>query len=86
MACPSDNLVPLGLRGRRHPDQVPRLDAFKQAHPEVTVTPPPEPLRLGPRGRWTAAIPDADAVEHVTRWELADLLDVLEERFPVPPP
>ena len=31
---------------------------------------------------WQAAVPDGDSVNYLTRYELSDLLDVLEERFP----
>ena len=51
-------------------DQVPRRQAFEQAHPEVTITPPG-----GPRIRWEAVIPDRDPVK---RFHLSDLLDALE--------
>ena len=60
-------------------DQVPRQQAFTDAHPEVTIT------SGGAGSWWQAAVPDGDAMEYLTRFELCDLLDVLEERFGVPP-
>ena len=63
-------------------DQVPRWDAFKAAHPEVVITPPGKTAGA----LWRAVIPLPDGEDIVTRYELGDLLDVLEEHFPPPPP
>lgn len=73
------SMIPLNMRGQPWSDQVPRLTAFRAAHPEVTITNAGNPL--APAGWWQAAIEDGDAVEYITRFELSDLLDVLEERF-----
>jgi hypothetical protein len=84
--APDGSLVPLNLRGGRRHDQVPRLNAFTAAHPDITITPGGVPLAPAwdPAGWWQAAITAGDGtVEFVTRYELSDLLDILEERFPL---
>ena len=53
------------------PDQVPRLAAFRAAHPGVVVG-------AGP-GFWQAVIPEADGERVVTRYTLRELLDKLDE-------
>ena len=77
----ASSVVPLSMRpGATWRDQVPRRAAFERAHPEVTITSGGDPLRAPD---WCQArIPDGDTVEYVTKYELSDLLDVLEERFP----
>ena len=81
---PRASLVPLNMRGIPYADQAPRREAFERAHPEVTITPGSVPLASAwdRASWWQAAMPDGDSVEYVTRYELSDLLDVLEERFP----
>ena len=64
------SMIPLNMRGTPWRDQVPRQQAFEQAHSEVVITPPG-----GPRIRWEAVIPDRDPVK---RFHLSDLLDALE--------
>lgn len=53
-------------------DQVPRRQAFQEAHPEVTI------MSGGSGAWWQAVIPRRDGEYVTTRYELADLLDVLE--------
>ena len=78
---PRASMIPLNMRpGAVWQDQVPRQRAFEAAHPEVTITAGGDPLRVP--DWWQGAIPDGDAVEYLVRFELADLLDALEERFP----
>lgn len=60
-----------GLRGGLcEPDQVPRLIAFRQAHPEVSIT---------LDGLWRAVIPAQDGETVLCRYELRALLDKLAE-------
>ena len=67
-------------------DQVPRREAFERDHPEVTIRAGGVPLapESDRAGWWQAAILDGDTVQYVTRYELGNLLDVLEERFVTP--
>ncbi|HEX6527656.1 MAG TPA: hypothetical protein VF070_47715 [Streptosporangiaceae bacterium] len=59
--------------GASFPDQVSRRERFKAAHPQVRIT------FVGPA--WQAVIPLPDGEDVITRYELRDLLDVLEERL-----
>ena len=54
-------------------EQVPRLRAFRAAHPQVVIG------TLGERGAWQARIPEPDGESVATRWHLRDLLDRLAE-------
>ena len=76
----ASSVVPLNMRGQPWRDQVPRRQAFEEAHPEVTIT------AGGSPGAWWQAAIDAGGgeVEYLTRFELSDLLDVLEARFAPP--
>ncbi len=51
-------------------DQVPRRQAYEDAHPEVEIT------YHGPY--WKAVITDGTRQSNITRYELKDLLDNLE--------
>jgi hypothetical protein len=74
---PAGSMIPMSLRGGPWVDQVPRQRAFEKAHPEVEIT--------FLSTVWQAAFPDGEnAVQYVTCYELGDLLDELEERFPLP--
>lgn len=53
-------------------DQVLRLQAFREAHPEVVIGP-------GRFGTWQALIPRPYGEEVVTRHALRDLLDSLDK-------
>jgi hypothetical protein len=55
------------------PDQVPRLAAFRQAHPEVIIA------DLGFGGTWQARIPEVNGETIITRHRLGELLDRLGE-------
>ena len=68
--APRSSMIPLSMRGIPWQDQVLRQQAFEQAHPEVTIS------YLSTA--WQAAVPDGDMTRYVTRFELKDLLDVLE--------
>jgi hypothetical protein len=62
-------------------DAVERRQRFEAAHPEVTITVP------GTRsGWWIAAVPAGsvpdDPERKVTAWQLADLMDALEQIWP----
>ncbi len=54
------------------PDQVPRLLAFRAAHPDVIVG-------AGEFGTWQALIPEENGETVVTRHRLCELLDRLDE-------
>ncbi|HEY6316247.1 MAG TPA: hypothetical protein VIY52_36310 [Streptosporangiaceae bacterium] len=53
------------------PDQVPRLAAFRAAHPEVIIG------DLGFGTVWQARIPEPDGETVITRYTLRELLDRL---------
>jgi hypothetical protein len=57
-------------------DQVLRLKAFQDANPDVVIAPPD---RF--RTRWAAEWNDDHGSTIITRYELVQLLDALEERF-----
>ncbi len=54
------------------PDQVPRLRAFRAAHPNVIIGD-------GGFGTWQARIPEPAGETVITRHRLRDLLDKLDE-------
>lgn len=54
------------------PDQVPRLVAFRTAHPDVFIG-------RGEFGTWQALIPEANGETCITRYRLVELLDKLNE-------
>lgn len=54
------------------PDQVPRLRAFRAAHPDVIIG-------TGDFGTWQALIPESDGETVITRYHLRELLDKLDE-------
>ena len=54
------------------PDQVPRLLAFRAAHPDVIV-------EAGEFGTWQARIPEPNGEIVTTRYRLVELLDKLDE-------
>jgi hypothetical protein len=54
------------------PDQVPRLLAFRAAHPDVIVG-------AGEFGTWQARIPEPNGETVVNRYRLVELLDKLDE-------
>ena len=49
------------------PDQVPRLDRFRAAHPDVRIA-------AGETGWWQGRIPEPDGEMVITRYTLCDLL------------
>jgi len=53
------------------PDQVPRLLAFRAAHPGVTIG-------AGQFGTWQALIPEPHGETFVSRYRLCELLDRLD--------
>ena len=55
--------------GLCEPDQVPRLIAFRNAHPDVSIV---------LDGLWRAVVPSGDGETVVTRYELRALLDKLD--------
>jgi hypothetical protein len=64
------------------PDQAPRLERFRTAHPEVVFVPP-----ATPHDRWRAVVRSGLIRGDGTRttlgsWDLADLMDQLEEIYP----
>ena len=63
--------VRLGL-APDEPDQVPRLRAFRAAHPEVIIG-------SGGFGTFQARIPEPSGETVITRYRLAELLDRLDE-------
>lgn len=67
---------PMGHPGPRlvpdETDQVPRLAAFREAHPGVVIGP-------GEFGTWQARIPEAAGETVVIRHTLRELLDKLDE-------
>jgi hypothetical protein len=65
--------IPLNMRGGPWVDQVPRREAFEKAHPEVSIS----YLNTA----WQAVIPEPQGEEIHIRYELADLLDLLEGLF-----
>jgi hypothetical protein len=54
------------------PDQAPRLEAFRAAHPDVIIEP-------GGFGTWQALIPEPNGETVATRYTLRELLDRLDE-------
>jgi hypothetical protein len=54
------------------PDQVPRLAAFRAAHPDVIIGP-------GEFGTWQARIPEPNGETVAIRYTLRELLDRLDE-------
>lgn len=54
------------------PDQVPRLLAFRAAHPGVIIG-------AGGFGTWQARIPEPDGEIVVSRYRLCELLDRLDQ-------
>jgi hypothetical protein len=54
-------------------DQYPRLQAFRERHPEIVIG------TLGRGGPWQARIPEDHGETVVTRYTLRDLLDRLDE-------
>jgi len=58
-------------RADNEPDQVPRLLAFRAAHPEVIIGD-------GGFGTWQARIPEPDGETVTTRYTLRELLDRLD--------
>jgi len=57
---------------REEPDQVPRLQAFRAAHPEVIIGD-------GGFGVWPARIPEPDGERIISRYALRELLDKLDK-------
>ena len=57
---------------REAPDQVPRLRAFRTAHPEVIIGD-------GGFGMWQARIPEPDGERIISRYTLRQLLDRLDD-------
>lgn len=53
-------------------DQVPRLAAFRAAHPDVVIGD-------GEFGTWEGRIPEPDGETVATRYTLKDLLDKLDK-------
>jgi hypothetical protein len=68
--------VPLNMRGQPWRDQVPRRLAFEAAHPDVVIS--------FLDTAWQAVIPQPAGEHVIVRYELSDLLDVLEARFAPP--
>jgi hypothetical protein len=54
------------------PDQVPRLLRVRERHPDVIIG-------RGGFGTWQALIPEPNGQIVITRYDLGDLLDKLEE-------
>jgi hypothetical protein len=75
-AFPAGSRVPMLMRSATWQDQVPRRQAFEAAHPEVDIS--------FLSTAWQAVIPLPDGEHVVVRYELADLLDALDERFAPP--
>ena len=73
LARPALGLVP------DEPDQVPRLLAFRKAHPDVIIGD-------GGFGTWQARIPAPNGETVVTRYRLVELLDRLDEVTGQPEP
>jgi len=73
---PRASLVPLNMRGIPYADQVPRRQEFEREHPEVRIT--------FLSTVWQGVIPQPDGEIVVTRYELSDLLDAMEEHFTPP--
>ena len=67
---PRASLVPLNMRGIPYADQVPRRQEFEREHPEVRIT--------FLSTVWQGVIPQPDGEEVHIRYELSDLLDLLE--------
>jgi len=64
----------------RYVDQVVRKEAFMHANPSVEIL---SPRQLGGR-EWVATWDEERGSTTIHRFELRDVLDVLEERFGVP--
>jgi hypothetical protein len=61
-------------------DQVKRRERFQRHNPSVTIL---SPRQLGGR-KWVASWDEETGSTTITRFELRDVLDVLEDRFGVP--
>lgn len=61
-------------------DQVLRREMFQKAHPSVEIH---SPRQMGGR-EWVATWDEENGSTTITRFELRDILDVLEDRFGVP--
>ena len=59
-------------------DEVPRLERFRQAHPEVAIG-------TG-IGYWQAVRPEPNGTTTITRYLLGDLLDALAGLYGAPDP
>jgi hypothetical protein len=59
------------------PDQVARLNLFRQDHPGIAIHPGP--------GYWQAQLPEPDGERVVTRYTLRELLDRLDTLTSPPP-
>ena len=57
-------------------DQVPRLKAWQAAHPDWTIKPPLDPLRVSVIPMWRATSPSGDV--DVFEYSLETLMDRLE--------
>jgi hypothetical protein len=73
---------PHGITGvdGKYVDQVLRKERFMRANPSVAIL---SPRQLGGR-EWVATWDEENGSNTVTRFELRDVLDILEERFGVP--
>lgn len=66
------------LRGvADEPDQIPRLQAFRAAHPDVIVG-------RDEFGNWQARIPEPNGETVITRYTLRELLGKLDELLVTP--
>jgi hypothetical protein len=67
------SLSPSALVFGSEQDQMPRLRAFKQRHPQIVIS------TFGPAEAWQALIPEECGEAVVTRYDLRELLDRLDE-------
>jgi hypothetical protein len=77
-AFSANSRIPLAMRSPVWVDQVPRREEFQRKHPEVTITPPGRTAGA----LWRALVQNRE----ITRYELKDLLDALEELVGDVPP
>lgn len=76
------------ISSSRSTDQVKRWEAFRERHPNITITSPRQNGTQLWRATWASPPKSADddgAVEEVTHYALRFLLDHLEARFDAEP-
>lgn len=69
-----------GVGRDRSVDQIVRLEDFRKRHPGVEITSP----RQNGATAWKAIVDTETGYDEINRFELRDVLDILEARFGTP--